>query len=128
MARLWPEDEGRAFGEVFALGDPCPGEPIHDRYELVHYSPHVAVATTPRLPGLAMNGLDLLRRADPEEYRKVQALARRRAEAQRRAYNVPAGSPAWIILDLDYLAPAQEERVLASLGLTADQVLVLVEG
>ena len=32
------------------------------------------------------------------------------------------------LLDLDYLAPAQEERVLARLGLTLDQAMALVEG
>ena len=84
MSKLWPEDRG-AFDEVFYLGDPCPGEPIRDKYDLVEYAAHIAIATTPRLPSLASSGLDLLRLADPEEYRRVHALARRRSEARRRS-------------------------------------------
>ena len=124
MTTVWPDEAG--FEDVFGEGDPFPGEPIHDRYNLVSYSPDLAIATSPGLPSLDLTGLDSLELADPEEYRRVDRLARRRSAAQRKGEKQIPGSPDWIILDLDSLDPAREEQVLAELGLTLDQAKALV--
>ena len=126
MRGVWPPDEGGGLGEAFSEGDPCPGELIQDQYRLVTYSADLAIATSPQLPGLDLAGLDFLELADPEEYRRVDRLARRRSEAQRKGEKLILGSPDWIILDLDSLDPAREEEILAELGLTLDQAKALV--
>ena len=126
MRGVWPPDEGGGLGEAFSEGDPLPGELISDKYGLVSYSSDLAIATSPSLPSLGLAGLDLLKLADPEEYRRVDRLARRRSEAQRKAERQIPGSPDWIILDLDSLDPAREEEILAQLGLTRDQAMALV--
>jgi len=121
---VWPDEAG--FEGVFSEGDPCPGEVIRDSYGLVEFGADCAIATSPHLPSLDLAGLDLLQLADPEEYRRVDRLARRRSEAQRKGEKQIPGSPDWIILDLDSLDPAREEEILAQLGLTRAQAMALV--
>ncbi len=94
MSKFWPDDGG-AFDEVFSAGDPCPGEVIRDKYGLIEYAADVSIATTH-----GPDALELLKLRDPEEHQRVQRLARRRAEALRRVYNVPADSRDWIIVDM----------------------------
>ncbi len=94
MNKFWPDDGG-AFDEVFSAGDPCPGEVIRDKYGLIKYAVDVSIATTH-----GPDAQELLKLRDPEEYRRVRGLARRRAEAQRRAYNAPADARDWLILDM----------------------------
>ena len=92
MSKFWPEDGG-VFDGIFSTGDPCPGEVIRDKYGLIEYAADVWLASSPRLAGLDMNGRDLLQLADPEEYRRVQGLARQRSEARRRRAPHPHASP-----------------------------------
>ncbi len=124
MKAVWPDEAG--FAGVFGEGDPCPGEVISDRYGLVSYSADLAIATNPRLPSLDRAGLGFLKRADPAEYRRVEGLARRRAAARRRGQKLVPGSADWLVLDVHYLALAQEKEILAQLGLTLDEALALV--
>jgi len=116
------------FDGIFSAGDPCPGERIRDKYGLIEFAADISLASTPRFAALAMNGLTLLRIADPEEYRRVQGLARRRVEARRRSEKPIPGSPDWLIVDLIPLDPAQEQAVLDQVGLTKAEILALVDG
>ena len=124
MSKFWPE--GGVFDGIFSAGDPCPGEVIRDKYGLIEYAAHIAIASSPRFAGLDMNGLDLLRLADPEEYRKVQGLARRRAEARSGSGKRIPGSPDWLIVDPNLSDPAQEKAALDRVGLTKAEVLALI--
>ena len=116
------------FDGIFSAGDPCPGEVICDKYGLIEYAADLHLASSPRLAGVDMNGLALLRLADPEEYRKIRGLARRRVEARRRSEKPIPGSPDWLIVDLIPLDPAQEQAVLDQVGLTKAEILALVDG
>ena len=126
MSKFWPEAGGVFDGIFSADTDPCPGEVIYDKYGLIEYAAHISVASSPRFARLDMNGLALLRLADPEECRRVQGLARRRVEARRRSEKPIPGSPDWLIVDLIPLAPAQEQAVLDRVGLTRAEVLALI--
>ena len=128
MSKFWPEDgeEEGVFDGILSAGDPCPDEVIRDKYGLIKYAAHVWLASSPRFAGLAMNGLALFRLADPEEYRKVQGLARRCVEARRRSEKLIPGSPDWLILDMHVLDPAEEQAALDRVGLTKAEVLALI--
>ena len=128
MSEFWPEDGG-VFDGIFSADDPCPGERIRDKYGLIEFAAAAHLASSPRFAGLDMNGLTLLRLADPEEYRKVWDLARRRAEARKRSEKPILGSPDWLIVtDIVVQDPAQEQATLDQVGLTKAAILALVDG
>ena len=126
MRSLWPSDDdlGAAFGNVFDEGDPCPGQPISDRYGLVKYESE-GVGGWSWLDCLGANTHRLLRLLDREEFERVERLAQRRAAVNRRRGGLEPGEPDWLIGEA-LLRPEQEQELLARIELTEERAQSLL--
>ena len=132
MKGLWPEE---SFEAVFdTKGDPCPGEPICDKYGLVSYgnpNGEGMVASAAVLPSLkGTEGFRFLALLDPEEHERVTRAARHRAQAVRKKSRRKDG-PDWLFYNSIFESKeerlTEEKDILKKCGLTLKQAQALVK-
>ena len=130
MRDLWPET---SLNDVFdTKGDPCPGQPIEDKYGLVSYGVDSMLASFASLPSLkGIEGYSFLALFDPEEHERVTRAARHRALALRKKSRRKDG-PDWLVApsplwDTDMEDMEQEYVALKRAGLTIEEAQELVD-